>query len=445
MGCNQAPASLRVIHASLDGGKMDATLRDSGNHGVAQFAAIDYAHASDYQKIAHAGTFILELRAAGSAQDSPATVTSSPFMLNPGEHVSAVIAGLAGSGGDTAALQVIVQPETFGTPATADTVLVELINALPDVPDLTLSANTGAITSGTVATMTAATFSAPPGPLSFAASSTAGAASSFTTALPSDAPTVLVAIGLTSLLPRAATGFQLLQIARDGSTQLVLQDPIVYVLHASPDAAALDIYNGSTEVAPALAFASLSGPVQLPPGDAQLDLFAHSPTNALPASDPLTSIALPGLVAGQMYLAVATGFAGGRTPALISAVYQEGFTAVAGSPVIRAVQASPDLPAAAMGSADATPFAAMKGFANLGFLDASSAAGAALPAGYTLGIAPSAGGALVAKFPMGGGPDTNSFVVAAGATNPQSFDQPLQILAVDASSMAWAVTAISAQ
>jgi hypothetical protein len=449
-GCNNSPASLRVVNASLDSQALDVAVRATGSSRVVSFSNVAYTQATPYQNIT-ATEYVFELRPAGAPADSTALVTSDPFSLFNGEKVTAVIAGLAGTGDDTAGLQVLIEEERFDLP-TDGSGWVSVVNALPDRPDITLTLNTGAaatttpVTTGTVTRFSATNVLMPVDQsLSVAATSMSGLApisTSFTATLTST-PAFMIAVGLTTLAPRQDAAFDLLVVGADSSVAIVQQDPFVYALDASPDAPGLDLWNGTTEVAAGVAFGQLTSPLQLPPGDNTIDLFPHSSTNARPAGDPAASLQLSGLQAGQTYLAVASGFAGaGRTPALQGAVYQEAFASM-GTPLLRVIQASSDLPKSNMGNAGVTPFALVPDFQNLSFLDSSPAAGTTVPAGFALGVLPVSSSTLLANFALTMGPSTRAFAVTAGATNPQGFDQSFQLLFVDASQVPWAVTAVT--
>ena len=61
-------------------------------------------------------------------------------------------------------------------------------------------------------------------------------------------------------LPRESAGFGLLAVGPDGTIGLIRQNPVVFALHASPDAPAVDIYAGETALTTNLAFGQLSTP-----------------------------------------------------------------------------------------------------------------------------------------------------------------------------------------
>ena len=79
---------------------------------------------------------------------------------------------------------------------------------------------------------------------------------------------------------------------------------MVYVLHTSPDAPAVDVYVGGsdTELVDNLSFGELSPPVQVPPAAYTLDVRVWD------GGAVAATVATPELVAGERYLAVASGF-----------------------------------------------------------------------------------------------------------------------------------------
>jgi hypothetical protein len=433
------PSSVRVIHASADAPTLDVVMKSASGTALT-FTALPYAGASAYQQLTAEDDFVFELRDPTAGASAMPLATSSSWHLAHGERVTAVIAGLANTSDDTAALQVLIEQEKFGLETGDGNTWLQLVNAIPDVPDCDIKIN-GTVDTGTLARFsTVETLVASGAPAAVALSSTSGlapVATSFTATLPNPQAAFAIALGISSAGAGDDRGLSLLVAGTDGSLSLVRQDPVVYALHALPDGPAVDVYNANAEVASALAFGSLSSAIQLPPGDQSLDLFAHSATNARPGGNPIGSLALAGLQAGHSYLAVASGFVGdGRSPAFTSGLYDEAFAQSPDAALLRVVQASPDLPKATLG-ADDTTFTPIADFTGLGFMDSSPEAGTAITTS-TLGLEPAGASAPSATFAISVSPGQSAFAVLVGASAGQATDQPLQLVQVSG----WAATAI---
>ena len=261
-------------------------------------------------------------------------------------------------------------------------------------------------------------------------------------ALPSDDDVFVIATGRVADLPRDATGFSLLVVGPDGVIELTRQNPTVYALHASPDALAVDIRVGvdGPTLYPELMFGEL-GLAQVSPGDYSLGFFSAGD----PGTTPLAAAEVNDLVAGERYLAIATGM---LTPAADEArfqlfTYQELFT-VDGTPRVRAIHASPDAPVVDISAATGTTLETPPAFPELEFGEASDGAGLALPVAPMLriGVAPTRTTAAVATFNLDTSIDLRGFVIAAGALSPAPDEQGFQLLMVNTATSPWSVAAV---
>jgi hypothetical protein len=443
IGCSDDPAAVRVIHASADAPTLDVYLKPSSGNPATVFSALAWAGVSPYQQVKDEDDYVFELRQAGAGATDMPLGTSSSWHLSHGESVTAVVAGLASTGDTSAALQVLVQPESFNLPS--DNVWVMMVNAIPDVPDCDIKV--GSVDTGTLTRFTAVEAEVPGGmPATFALSSTSGlapVATSFTTTLTSPHSAFAVALGISSLDPGDDHSLSLLVAGTDGATMLVRQDPLVYALHAMPDAPPVDLYNATSEVASALAFGSLSSAIQLLPGDQTLDVFAHSAANARPGGDPLGSITLTGLAGGHSYLAVASGFIGrGRSPGFTAGSWTQAFATSPDAALLRIVQASPDLGKVTIGTDDTT-FTPIPDFSNLAFMSASPEAGTPTGGSSLLGVEASGATSVSQTFPITVTAGQSAFGVLAGALAGKTTDQPLQLIQIVTNS-GWAASAIPA-
>jgi hypothetical protein len=263
----------------------------------------------------------------------------------------------------------------------------------------------------------------------------------FTTpALPADTSLFLIATGLVGRAARETDGFSLLAVGPDGSIGFIRQNPVVYALHASADAPAVDIVvsGGGPELVGDLAFGQLSAPVQVPPAAYQLDVqAAGSGTTA-------ATVPTPSLSAGERYLAVASGFlspAAGEEGFQLLA-YRDGFELEMTAPLLRVVHASPDAPAVDVGVVDGG-FQPLAPFSNLGFAEASVESGSETPAGLLrIGVAATGTSTTVAEFDVTTAMGLRAFAVAAGALSPDAGDEGFGLVVVDTATSPWTATRI---
>lgn len=117
-------------------------------------------------------------------------------------------------------------------------------------------------------------------------------------------------------------------------------DACVNVIHASPDAPAVDVYVDGTEALSDLAFGTASGWVALPAGEHQVQVTA-----ADAAIDTAVIDATLDLEAGAAYEVAATGLLADITPLVTQADLSEFSTADEPMARARVIHASPDAPA----------------------------------------------------------------------------------------------------
>jgi hypothetical protein len=226
-------------------------------------------------------------------------------------------------------------------------------------------------------------------------------------------------------------------VGPEGSLGFIKQNPVVYALHGSPDAPAVDIYAGENLLVENIAFGDLSSAVQVPPADFYvLDFY---PTGTGPG-DPTASFPTPALAAGGAYLAVAAG-------ELAPEDTDEEFTLLAFEELfettdvsrVRAVHASGDAPAVDIGSVDsATGDLSVVVFENLAFGQASDGVGAELPVGdLTLGVAATGDATPAATFDVTTTAGLQTFAVAVGALAPDAGDASFRLILVVASANPW--------
>lgn len=425
---------LRVVHASPDAPAVDVYVEGVSDPVLANLA---YTETSAYLDVAP-GTYNIQLRAHGADRMSAPAFETGDLPLPQGAVITAVAAGLLGSSDADMAFRVIPLVEDFAD-AGAGNAAVRIVHASADAPAVSIDVgNDGTPEINDFARFAdsgAAGVALPAGtPLDlgiWAGSPLARVTAFQTPALPA-ANIFVIATGLLSELPGDTDGFGLLAVGPEGTVGLIRQNPTVFVLHASPDAPAVDVFAGGTdtELVDNLSFGNLSAAVQVPPAAYSLDIRVQS-SGALAAT-----VATPELMAGQRYLAVASGFVGGGTPAFTLLPYADGF-AESVSPVVRVIHASPDAPAVDVGLWDgAKAFTAISEYSDLAFGEASAAAGLPINAmALTVGVAPTGTITPAATFDLTLTGVDRAFAVAAGSLGGTG--ESFRLVVVNASSYPW--------
>ena len=446
-GPTDGGVALRVLHAVPDAPAVDVYAQ--GN-ATPLATSVSYRATSAYVTVP-GGTYTVELRPAGAAASSAPVFTSAPVTLAAGDRVTAVAAGRLASTDASDTVRVLPLRERFATPAAGEARL-RVVHAAADAPTVDLDLGDDGTSELTglqrFADTGEAGINVPAGQALHVGILAGGTkVTSFTTpTLPDGARAFAVAVGLLSADPASADAFGLMLVDESGVLGFVAQDPRVYVLHASPDAPAVDAFVGPLKVVNDASFGGLAGPVSLPPGSATVDLFAHDASSTRPSASPAATGATGTLEAGRQYLLLVTGFlSASRARPLQLLTLQSAFTARAPEASVRAVHASPDAPAVDFGTVAGGTLAPVSGLTNLSYGTASAAEGvavAATPAGW--GVAPTGTTTPVATSnftPESGG---RSFLVAAGLVGPGTGEHGLQLWNVDVGNTPWTTAVMPA-
>jgi len=407
-------AMLRAVHASPDAPEVDIYV-DNGTDPV--ITALAYGVTSEYLEVP-AGTYSLQIRAngAGPMSDPIFEVESLPLM--DGQVMTAVAAGLLGSDNDEDEFRVLPYTENFNDPGD-NMAAVRIIHASADAPTVALDVNN----DGSPEVIDFARF-AETGEAGVALPSDAAIrlgvwagdplsrASVFTTPeLPDGGELFVIATGLLAGDPMT-NGFSLLAVGPEGSIGFIRQDAqaVVYALHGSPDAPAVDIDVNGIEAVMDLEFAELSGMLTVWPGAYELDFRATG------SADVAASATTPYLEPGMSYLAIATGFLG-DAPGFQLLPLADEFMGDA-TALARLVHASPDAPAVDVGPISDDKVIAIDDFTNLSFGDASSGVGTELPVGeLTVGVAVTGTDDPAVSFDIATYDGLRTFAVACGSLN----------------------------
>ncbi|NOK12484.1 DUF4397 domain-containing protein [Corallococcus exercitus] len=441
-------AQLRIVQAAPGTPAMDVYL--AGNPTpVAR--AVAYGATTPYLT-REAGAVTVELRPTGAAADSR-PVVSQPVGMEAGTRWTVVAAGALSSSDADAALRTLLLRDNT-VPADGGQTRVRIVNAGTDAPTVDVDlGNDGSVEVASLARFKDSGEQAwvlPSGAAFQVGLRTGGRAlTSFTVpAAGSGTDTLIVATGLMSAPARAGDGFSLLTAGRDGTLAILRQNPTVYVLHASPDAPALDLFASDRELSGGLSYGALSSPLQVPPGTYTLDFFAAAPGTERPPSAPVVTATTPTLVPGERYLMVAAGYLAPPRPSASPFTLLPLTDRFASDPSnlrLRWVHAAANTPAVDVGPLGSErrvlPDAP---FLDVPFATATAQDGLPLPSGgtVTLGVVPSndANRAPRTSFSVTPQPDTRVFAVATDTPGAAPGSWDLQLLWVDTTRTPWTVS-----
>jgi hypothetical protein len=429
-------AMLRVVHASPGAPAVDIYAE-----GVAQplVTDVEYLETTPYLDLAP-GDYNIQLRAAGAPATSAPAFETGNLTIPMDAVITAVAAGKLGSMDADDMFRVIPLVEGFESSATQ--ARVRVLHAGADAPAVDIdvfndeTVDVPAAAFGRFVDTGAAGVALPSGQaLAIGIWAGGSRVTQFTTPMLGNDEYFLIATGLLAEKADAELGFGLLAVGPDGTIGLVRQDPVVYVLHASPDAPPVDVFVGGSdaELVDNLSFGNISPPVQVPPAAYTLDVreWDNGGTAA--------TVTTPALVAGERYLAVASGFVG-DTPSFALLPYGEDFGAP-GTSLVRVVHASPDAPPVDVGAWDGTTFTAVGPFSGLAFGDASSGAGTELGTGaLTVGVAQAGLTTPVATFDLNLTSGLAAYAVASGSLTEKG--QSFRLLVVDTTASPWQVATV---
>ena len=439
---------LRVVHASPNAPAVDVWTPGATEPLVRE---LRYGQTTPYIDVP-AGDATFLLRASPSTATDPVAFSTGVVSLPADRQVTAVAAGLLGSEDPETSFRVLPLVEGFG-PNEPGKARVRVVHASPNAP--TVGVDVGAVDPAAPEIPSLPRFgdTGPDGiPLDAAQMLQLGITAdnqrvtAFTTpALPDGGELFVIATGLLGDAARRPSGFSLLPVAQTGALDFVLQNPRVFALHASPDAPAVDLFFQDMELVDDLTFGELSQTIQVPPGTYMIDVFPTAPGNTRPAGAPVAMLSTGDLVAGESYLGIATGFvAAARQSPLQLLRFQEAFAEQ--GPRLRAVHASPDAPPVDVGVVADGELGVVL-IEGLAFTQATPPEGLQVPPGnYVVGLAPAGNPTqVVFSQDLSVEPTTASFVVAAGALQPQDGEQPLQLIGIDTRAPVWQRAAVPPQ
>lgn len=445
----QGMAMVRVVHGASDAPAVDIYAEGIDVPVIWDLA---FGDTSNYLELPP-GTYNLQIKAAPSLPEDDVVYETGPIDIEEGDKITTIAAGLLGSTEVADKFRVLAFDESFG-PAGSGNAIVRMVHAGADAPSVGIDLHDDDPTSPEITGLDRFTASDAAGvPLTAGEALQIGIAANgqkvtaFTTPeLPEGGQLFVIATGLTGKLAREGDGFSLLAVGPDGTVGFIRQNPVVYALHASPDAPTVDVFAGDAELIDGLSFGQLASPLQLPPGNYDLSFYGNTVGSERPASPSAADAATGTLEPGERYLTVATGLLGGGTNGFQLASYAEGFELSGDDPRLRLVHSSPDAPAVDIGVLNVENVVNPVLVSDVSFPAASAAPGLSPGLGtIPLGVTPAGeNDTVVASFHVTTALGLRAFGLAAGALDQQN-GQSFRLLVVDTAVSPWSVATVHPQ
>ena len=394
---------LRFVHGSPTSPALDIYV---GTSAVPTWTAVAFGTTTPFANVPPAGLQLVVRTAGAPATDAP-LYTSDVVVAAAGDSVTSIAGGILGSAAAAAKFRVQSYTEAFAAPERGDAV-VRFVHDSHGVAAAGFDVDAdGTIEAAGVAAFTASDAAGVPversargAQLSIVTGTTATKLTAFTLSpevLAQRGGIFLVLVGVPSFVPHDTRGLALLAVGQR-TTTLIRQNPTLYVLPAIPDSTGIDVFafgHGlqGAPVAQNVGFGVLAPALQVAPSAHGYGLIITKAATGSSFGWPLALESTGPLVAGERYLAVASGFADptcadfqcqtGRSRVRLT-VLLDGFDrTVAATGRMRGVAASPDAPAVDIGQfppGTSAAFTGLAGLENLGYRTASDPAGALVTA-----------------------------------------------------------------
>jgi hypothetical protein len=429
---NDGSSRVRVVHASPNAPAVDIYA-----NGSLLVPGLSYLEATPFVRVPE-GDYTIDIRPA-LADPASTPVYTTQVTLVADFDFTAVAAGFLGSPNASDTFRVLPLAEDWSSPFPG-TFYARVVHAGADAPAVAIDVgNDGVLDFAPLFRFGETGLTGIPLPADTSlqvAAAIPGAALPFTLpAFTADDEITVIATGRVAARPNEPDAFGLLALNRDGVIGFVRQNPQVYVLHASPDAPAVDLQVGGATIVDDLSFRQLKGPVVVPPGPYDIDIFDAT------GAQYVGTVQTPSLQAGERYLAVASGF---FTPAQDEPLFQVNYFAdsaqiVDGTAALQVIHASPDAPTVEVGVTN--PDGSFLAITNpLTFPNEFSPGGVLVgPGNYPIAVAQPFGPVLFRfpELPLAIG--DRYFAVATGSVNEGNFG----ITVIDPTVRPWAaITAL---
>ncbi|MHC4847092.1 MAG: DUF4397 domain-containing protein [Planctomycetota bacterium] len=430
---------LRAVHASPDAGPVDIYISGALDR---VFTDVPYGATSPFVN-APRGIYNIEIRPAGADPASrPVFELIGVDLSANDQRLTVIAAGLLNGAGDEA-FRLLTLFEDFDTPG-ANEAIVRVVHASATAPAVKI--DVGDDGSSEVASLAryadtgAAGVALPAGQalqIGIRVAQNDARVTAFTTPeLPAGGELFVIATGLLGKLPREEDGFSLLAVGPSGSIGLIQQNPMIYALHAGPDAPEVAIYSNGAPLTDGLEFGEMSDPIQVPPGTYPLEIrVVSNGESALLGSTPA-------LNAGETWLATARGFLPQATNELELDFVREQFNIDDTTALVAVLHSSPDAPSVLLGSVSGQMFTSL-GLPALVYGDTTPLSGVSLgTVPLTLGVDDDGQAPIVAEFDLAPQAGNRFLAVAIGSLLTET-ENSFKIALIDTATSPWSIQVAS--
>ncbi|MHC4937807.1 MAG: DUF4397 domain-containing protein [Planctomycetota bacterium] len=426
---------LRVVHASPDAGAVDIYVSGPAATVVEDFG---YGDTTPFLTVP-TGIYEIDIRpASASANSDPVFSVSGVALGSDIEAMTIVAAGLVGAApGSGREFRLLPLNHEFGRPGATQT-MVRIVHASPEADAVKIDVNDDGASEIQLLERfgeTGATGVRLPADAALQigvrlASNDARVTAFTTPELPLDSQIFVIATGLLSRSASEQEGFSLLAVGPEGTIGFVKQNPVIYALHASPDAPPVKAMSGGAELTGPLAFGEMSRPIQVPPGSYPLELVLASNGASVRLDQT------PTLAAGEAWLATARGFAA-DDPGLAIDFRKDEFDRDDSVALARVVHSSPDAPTVEVGAVVNEQFNPL-GLPALSYGEESAPEG--VPIGTTpliLGLRVPGDSMPAVSFEIEPAPGSRIFALATGSLLDPENKEGFRIALINTSSTPW--------
>ena len=270
------------------------------------------------------GSYSIELKAAGASASDAALVTLPETSVPANADLTAVAVGVSGTIDASAALRVVTAQGAVGGGAGVG---LRIVHGVTDLDEVDITVGELGELGDDLLPLGRFGVQAEPyidldADLPVSASVLVGGerAASFTIpGLADGSGWLVVASGRSGLHPRAVGSLRAYAFSDDGSAVTIAPDPGLYLLHAVAGGGDVDLYDGERLLAGDVAYRELRR-IWLPAGISVVDAFPAGTGGERPSGDPAFTGQAVDLAAGERYLLMANGMAGGvmRPPDVVA-------------------------------------------------------------------------------------------------------------------------------
>lgn len=300
-------AEVRAVHASPSAGPVDVYL---AGQDEPVFEDLNYGETSDRIEVP-ADLIAFEFRPADASAQSQPVYASPELLLEDGDRITAVAAGVLGSNDDADRFRIVPISEDWG-PELQGRARARVVHVGTDAPPFRLGGDIPASqTLDRFSTTDAAGFDLETEggdrlELLEDAGSDPEQYTSFTMPPVAQGEEVLlVATGFLGSLAREPEGFSVIAVGREGTLEVIRQDPELFFVHGSGDAGTLEVCLGDDDIAANFNFGESSS-TRLSPDTYSLEIFNY-PAGCVGDSLSPAPNTTGSLEAGERYLMLVTG------------------------------------------------------------------------------------------------------------------------------------------